>query len=353
MVLFMMHIIKPLIIRAGDRFEITEASMNNPKLSVIFITYNHEKYVRKALDSVLNQETDFDFEVIIGEDCSTDKTGEIVREYASKYPDKIVFVPREKNSKRPTLNVYETTMRARGEYLAYLEGDDYYTDMKKLQKQVDFLDTHKEYIACTHTFTLIDDNDDEILDKETRKVADLYIWSGKFTFHDYKTSGKWPGHYATVVSRNIYKEGKFDYTILYRAHDFVDDGVILLFLLMQGDIFRMDDVMTVWRYVKKSGGNSWSSRSMKRNIIREDCYLTQTLMKWLESEVGLGEFAEKKAKHDFETALTMFASVPSKENWKFINDMFEYNIKHVVRKDKKTYLFPYIAESVINKLFHK
>lgn len=327
--------------------------MKDPKLSVILITYNHEKYIRRALDSVLSQETDFPFEVVIGDDCSPDDTKNIIKEYRNNYPEQIRLVHREKNTGRPTLNVYETTMKCRGEYLAYLEGDDYWTDTKKLQKQVDFLESHPEYIACTHAHRMIDDNNEYITDPETLKISDMYKWSGKFTMEDFKTSGCWPGHYATVVSKNIYKNAKHDYTILYKAHDFVDDGQILLFLLMEGDIFRLDDEMSVWRYVKKSGGNSWTSRSMKRNIQKEDIIMSQALMKWLEAEYGLTAYAKTKAQKDFETALYLYANSPSKENWQVVREIFEYNIKHVVMEDKKVKLIPYCIKCVRKKFVGK
>ncbi|MBQ7464691.1 MAG: glycosyltransferase, partial [Lachnospiraceae bacterium] len=98
--------------------------MTEPKLSVIFITYNHEKYVEKALRSVLEQKTDFCFEVVIGEDCSTDGTCQIMDRVIEEYPGiPVKKIYRSKNTGRPTQNVYETTMECRGEYLAYLEGD--------------------------------------------------------------------------------------------------------------------------------------------------------------------------------------------------------------------------------------
>lgn len=323
--------------------------MTDPKLSVIVITYNHEKYIRKALDSVLSQKTDFPFEVIIGDDCSPDDTKNIVKEYKKAYPDQVRLVHREKNTGRPTLNVYETTMKCRGEYIAYLEGDDYWLDENKLQKQVDFLDAHPEYIACTHSHKMIDDDSNDITDPEILSISDLYNWSGKFTMEDFKHSAKWPGHYASVVSRNIYINAKHDYTILYKAHDFVDDGQILLFLLMEGDIYRMDDCMSVWRYVKKAGGNSWTSRAQKRNIEKEDCLLTKTLMKWLEDEYGLDEYAKVKAKKVFENSLYIYSKMPSKENWQFVREIFEYNIKHVVMEDKKVRLLPYCIKCVKEK----
>ena len=323
--------------------------MKDPKLSVILITYNHEKYIEKALDSVLSQVTDFPFEIVIGDDCSPDDTKNIIREYRDKYPDIIRIVHREKNTGRPTLNVYETTMKCRGDYLAYLEGDDYLTDSDKLQKQMDFLNEHPEYIACTHSHKMIDDNGNDITDPEILKISDMYKWSGEFTMDDFEKSGFWPGHYASVVSKNIYKNKKHDYTILYKSHDFVDDGQILLFLLMEGKIYRLDDEMSVWRYVKKAGGNSWTSRSMKRNIQKEDILMSMELMKWLEKEYSLRDYAKIKAKKDFETALYLYSSSPSKENWQTVREIFEYNIKHVVMEDKKVSLIPYCIKCVKDK----
>ena len=323
--------------------------MKDPKLSVILITYNHEKYIEKALDSVLSQVTDFPFEIVIGDDCSPDDTKNIIREYRDKYPDIIRIVHREKNTGRPTLNVYETTMKCRGDYLAYLEGDDYWTDSDKLQKQMDFLNEHPEYIACTHSHKMIDDNGNDITDPEILKISDMYKWSGEFTMDDFEKSGFWPGHYASVVSKNIYKNKKHDYTILYKSHDFVDDGQILLFLLMEGKIYRLDDETSVWRYVKKAGGNSWTSRSMKRNIQKEDILMSMELMKWLEKEYSLRDYAKIKAKKDFETALYLYSSSPSKENWQTVREIFEYNIKHVVMEDKKVSLIPYCIKCVKDK----
>ncbi len=327
-------------------------SMDEIKLSVIFITYNHEKYVEKALRSVCEQETEFPFEVVVGEDCSTDSTREILRRVADEYPGRVRLLFREKNFGRPTLNVYNTTMECRGEYLAYLEGDDYWTDKHKLQKQVTFLEEHPEYIACTHGCMMVDENSDEIRDENTLKVGDLYKWSGRFTYDDYKHSGKWPGHYATVVSRNIYPGGKYDYTILYRAHDFVDDAIILLFLLIQGDIYRMDECMSAWRYVRKDTGTNWNSLAMKRDLIKDDCYLNTTMTKWVEEAVGLTDHAAIRCKKDFLTALNMFLHKPDHENRKFVKDMFDYNIRHVVMGDRKTNIFVYSVKCVVEKLLH-
>lgn len=334
------------------------------KLSVIFITYNHGKYVEKALKSILAQETDFPFEVVVGDDCSTDSTRAIIEEIAKDYPvheptgasdRQVRFVKRDKNTGRPTLNVYETTYECTGEYLAYLEGDDYWLGNDKLQKQVDFLEQHREYIATTHTFRLIDENDDEITDSEDSKVADLYNWSGVFTYKDYCYSGKWPGHYATVVSRNIYKNNEhgYDYSIIYRAHDFVDDAVILLFLLMQGDIYRMDETMSCWRYIKKKNGTNWNSIAINRDTARDDCYLSKTLMQWVEEAKGLTEYSVRRCKNDFGLALKMYLQNPNKDNRKFLEDMYEYGITHVVLRDKKSSLLAYSISFIFERILHR
>lgn len=320
------------------------------KLSVIFITYNHKDYVENALMSVLDQETDFPFDVIVGDDCSTDGTQEILKRIAADHPNVKLYLRAENTGGRPTLNVYETTQRCTGEYLAYLEGDDFWTDRHKLQKQVDFLDSHSEYVAVTHKNVMVDAASEPIKDPDDLAVGDLYDWSGKFTYDDYCNSGKWPGHYASVVSRNIYRNDRFDYTILYRASDFTDDAVILLFLLMQGDIFRMDDEMSAWRYIRKSGGSNWNSLAMKRNIAKDDCYMSRTMMQWVEQYRPLGPYSKKRCLSDFGLALKEYLRRPNAENRKFLNDMFDYGITHVVMKDEKTSLFGFCIKYILGRI---
>ena len=99
------------------------------------ITYNHERFIAQAIESVLEQKTTFDFEIVIGEDCSTDGTGKIVMSYAQKYPDKVRAIVREKNI-GATHNFINTLNQCRGQYVALLEGDDYWIDPMKLELQI-------------------------------------------------------------------------------------------------------------------------------------------------------------------------------------------------------------------------
>jgi len=119
------------------------------KVSVAMITYNHEEFIAQAVESALMQETDFDYEIVIGEDCSTDGTGEILKTYQKVHPDKVRVLPRERNLGIHR-NFVDTLGSCTGKYVALLEGDDYWISPHKLQKQVDFLDNHPECVLSFH-----------------------------------------------------------------------------------------------------------------------------------------------------------------------------------------------------------
>ena len=128
-----------------------------PKVSVFMMTYNHAPYIQQALESVLAQQTDFSVEIIIGEDCSTDGTREIVAEFAQRYPNQINALLHETNvgASRNQLLVLKA---CNGKYIAMLEGDDYWTDSLKLQKQVDFLDANPDYAVSTHNVAVVSED---------------------------------------------------------------------------------------------------------------------------------------------------------------------------------------------------
>lgn len=119
------------------------------KLSVLMITYNHEAYIAQALNSVLEQEVNFQYEIVIGDDCSTDQTKDILLEFKNKYPEKIKLILHQKNVGMH-INLEKVFDACMGEYIAVLEGDDYWINEDKLQKQVDFMDADKEVSECFH-----------------------------------------------------------------------------------------------------------------------------------------------------------------------------------------------------------
>jgi len=116
-----------------------------PLVSVHMITYNHEPYIAQAIECVLNQKTTFPFELVIGEDCSTDNTRSILRDYQQKYPHKIRILTSENNVGMHN-NWLRTTIACKGKYIAYCEGDDYWHNENKLDKQIKFLEEHADYV---------------------------------------------------------------------------------------------------------------------------------------------------------------------------------------------------------------
>ena len=136
-----------------------EKLCKRPMVSVNMQTYNHEKFIRQAIEGVVMQEADFEYELIIGEDCSKDRTREICFEYQKKYPDKIRVLWAEENVCRlfNQANVNRCAIRSRGRYVAWCEGDDYWTDPKKLQKQVEYMEGHPGCAGCFHEWGKCDE----------------------------------------------------------------------------------------------------------------------------------------------------------------------------------------------------
>ena len=123
------------------------------KISVIVTTYNHEKYIAQCLESILCQTGDFEMEVILGDDNSTDHTREIAQQFEQKYPQVVLLLPA-----RPNLGITKNLKRCldgcSGNYIAICEGDDYWTDSTKLQKQMALLESHPAYSMCFNAFTI-------------------------------------------------------------------------------------------------------------------------------------------------------------------------------------------------------
>jgi glycosyltransferase involved in cell wall biosynthesis len=126
------------------------------KLSVAMIAYNHERYVAQAIESVLAQKTDFEYEIVIGEDFSTDGTRAVIMDLRRRHPGKIAPILRDRNI-GPMRNFVETIGACRGRYVAFLEGDDYWTSVDKLQRQVDFLESHPDRVLCCHRVEVLNE----------------------------------------------------------------------------------------------------------------------------------------------------------------------------------------------------
>jgi glycosyltransferase involved in cell wall biosynthesis len=153
--------------------------METPLVSITCITYNHEKYIAQAIESFLMQRTNFPYEIIVGEDCSTDGTRQVVQDYCRRYPDIVKLVTSECNvgARRNGIRIRN---EARGKYIAICEGDDYWTDPLKLQKQVDFLEANPDYVLCYHNVNKVDSGGALQQAGVTDNSVELHEWQDIF-----------------------------------------------------------------------------------------------------------------------------------------------------------------------------
>ena len=234
---------------------------NAPTISILVVTYNHEAYIGQCLDSILMQQTAVDFEIIVGEDCSSDNTRKICEDYAQKYPDKIRLFLRSREdviyiNGRPTgrFNMIQNLKAAKGDYIAVIEGDDYWTDPHKLQKQLDFLKNNEQCSLCCHA-QVKELNGDRIADPRTDNLKDggLYKASDLFAF-------QLQPQLRTVFFKNCLSpqeiEGDFFRTSIY------GDFALCFMLAKYGQIGFVDEVMAVYRLHEQG----YAARSLKTDM---------------------------------------------------------------------------------------
>ncbi|MCO5947240.1 glycosyltransferase [Mucilaginibacter flavidus] len=226
--------------------------MSESLLSVCLITYNHAKYIREAIDSVLSQKANFALQLVIADDCSTDGTRELLLDYQKRYPDLIHLIVREKNV-GAAKNWIELISYPQSKYIAYLEGDDYWTDPYKLQKQVDFLDANPEYSMCFHNAKVI---------FEENEYPPVY-----FNGADQKEIlyfDDLANHWQIASASIVYKRS------LLALPDWIESvnngDLAMHFLLIEGGPFKyIDNVMCVYR--RHNQGKSHTSNMSQLNNV--------------------------------------------------------------------------------------
>jgi len=251
-------------------------------LSVAVITYNHENYIRQALDSILMQNVNFKCEIIIGEDCSPDNTRIILLEYQKKYPNRFKLILRDKNV-GATKNLYDVLMNCKGKYIALLEGDDFWTNPNKLQLQVDFLEEHNEYNGVSHDFEYVN-KIGEHTSMSNEKRSEL---AKEFTMNDF-IKWEWPIQTATLLFRNFFLTNKDeDFSIIYTAHNLMADRTLAMLILKKSNILIIREVMSAYRYVLEKDGTNYTSKfempDKRKDIVEITLHYINMLEKYLTS----------------------------------------------------------------------
>ena len=237
-----------------DRIMLNWDRSASPIVSVRCITYNHAPYIACALDSFLMQETNFPFEIVVHDDASTDETADIIRTYESRYPHiiKAIYETENQYSKNDGSLKRIIDSECCGKYFAFCEGDDYWLDRNKLQKQVDFLESHQEYVACAHNTLLV-----ELQNRKKNRLM--------FSQND------------VVLTINNLAERYHASSLMCRSRVYLDtppflnyslapgDVKLAAYLKFKGPVFRFGEVMSAYRHGVLG---SWSKThaNRKRNV---------------------------------------------------------------------------------------
>lgn len=237
--------------------------MKEVLLSINCIAYNQEKYIGQALDSLLAQKTNFRCEILVHDDASTDGTSAVIRSYVEKHPDLIrpVYQVENQYSKGIRVGTVFNLPRARGKYIAYCEGDDFWTDPFKLQKQVDFMEAHPECSFCFHAVQVV-----TCEGKPTRECIRPYRESRLVPIEDIiEGGGRFLGTNSTVYRR----------LLMDRPPDFylnapVGDFPLVLYLATRGSVYYFDEIMSSYRTgVPGSWTNNMKSSPDKQVKVRK------------------------------------------------------------------------------------
>lgn len=245
--------------------------MNTPLISVFMTTYNHQPYIARAIDSVLEQKTKFPFELVIGEDCSTDGTREIVMKYQEKYPNIIRVVTSDTNVGTHK-NLARTMAACQGKYLAFCEGDNYWHDRKKLEKQCKYLEAHPE---CG----LVHSDQNRYFEEYDMEIENFFRTTNNLPPEDLCVFKGWNGYNimsCTVMTRKKLLEKVLSDSNIYNNDKYTGatDTPMFIELSMLSDIHYINEAMSTYTVRAESASNAQNlpeNAKFVRSTI--DCHL--------------------------------------------------------------------------------
>jgi glycosyltransferase involved in cell wall biosynthesis len=224
--------------------------MSQLMVSICCAAYNHEEYIAAALDGFLMQKADFSYEILVHDDASTDNTAKIIKEYEQNYPDiiKPIYQTENQYSKKVKISSAYNFPRAKGKYIAWCEGDDYWTDPLKLQTQVDYMEAHPECSLCAHA-------------AEQRTADGKLLQYIRPSMHDksFSVAEIIEGGGGLFATNSL----MFPAALVQEVPDFyidapVGDAPLMIYLALQGDVYYIDRCMSAYRFMAEG---SWSKKT--------------------------------------------------------------------------------------------
>lgn len=234
-------------------FKILEVIMESPLVSVCVFTYNYEKYLHQTIDSIVSQQCDFDFEILICDDCSTDNTLKIANQFQKKNPELIRVLEHAENL-GGTKNWIRAIQACKGKYIALIDGDDYFSDHLKLKKQADIMEQDNDLVLCFHSVDEIYDDAPELnktvtFEKEYYELSD-FIKNGWFV----------------RTSSTFFRNGVISNEIPAWVHEFPYrfDTILHVLLCQYGKAYNLKESLSVWRK-HKQGMSNWLMKNQVEN----------------------------------------------------------------------------------------
>ena len=276
-------------------------------VSICCLAYNHELYIRQCLDGFLMQKTTFRFEVLIHDDASTDRTAEIIREYEKKYPDIIKPIYQEENQYSKGIRISHVFQypRAKGKYIALCEGDDYWIDDQKLQKQFDALEENPNCFFCAHR-VYVECFDDEKNNYYLPKGDECKGIISSDVFFD--LASNYQIQTSSYFFLNLPEMKNGDYPEFFSVIDVGDTPLMLLFA-SKSNLYYYDDIMSCYRSGTPNGWTSSFSRSdhylMRIEMFKEfNKYSEFRFSQKCEKKIQEMEFAMLSSNGDYKSMLS-------------------------------------------------
>lgn len=306
--------------------------MNTIKVTACIITFNQELYIRQCIESVVSQIVDFEYEIIIGDDCSSDNTKKICDEYSEKYPKLIKYIQRPKNLGM-IANWLATISESNGQYLAICEGDDYWIDPNKLQKQVDFLEANKDYVLTFHKIKLLN-SEGELLDDFITNVPEEHE-----TIEDLARSGNYI-HTPSIVFRNIIKEMPDEF-----KSSPIGDYFLYMLLTQYGRVKYFNESMAVYRI----GVGIWSSESkMSQDLKTMECFSLVHKV-FINKNKEISDIFRNRIKYFFENKDSISFEALEKFNTNLIIKKIIYDIQITKRTNEFSNSLSIIRSKILAK----
>ena len=256
--------------------------MSDVKLSVIVVTYNHEKTIKHAIDSILMQKTNYSYEVLIGEDCSSDNTRNVLHQMKELLPANFHLFFREENMGEAANNA-DLCARSQGDYIIFLEGDDFWTDENKLQEQIHYLEHHPSVIAIAHRV--------QIVDFEGNPRSD-YIYpeskKRKYSLKEFRRAIL-AGHTSTLMFRNIYRDQQFP--MLQLPFPYPGDQQKNFLLALWGEVHCWPKKMSAYRFAPECGHSYVGQKRDLNDLLRSEIAATAEMLNYTKT---IGENSPQK-----------------------------------------------------------